>query len=84
MKKCEEFRKQHILDGELYFRFRDDIFLTTKKSKTEMNNILIELGKKDTNIGLTFETGQYMDYLDVRVQVEIPNFRTRIFRKLAA
>jgi hypothetical protein len=80
----KEFREQQEKDGELYFRFRDDIFLTTKKSKEEMNKFLIELGKKDKNIGLTFETGQFVDYLDVRVSIEVPNFRTKVFRKLAA
>lgn len=85
MRKWEKkFKEQQELDGELYFRFRDDIFLTTRKSKVEMDKILIELGKVDKNIGLTFETGQYVDYLDVRVSVDIPNFRTKIFRKLAA
>lgn len=85
MRKWEKhFREQQILEGELYFRFRDDIFITTKKSKIEMDRTLIELGKVDKNIGLTFETGQYVDYLDVRISIEKPNFRTKIFRKLAA
>lgn len=85
MRKWEEqFREQQIRDEEIYLRFRDDIFLTTRKSKIEMNRILEDLGKIDKNIGLTFETGQFVDYLDVRVSVETPNFRTKIFRKLAA
>ena len=49
-----------------------------------MNKILVDLGKLDKNIGLTFETGQFVDYLDVRISVETPNFRTKVFRKLAA
>ena len=48
-----------------------------------MNRYLSELGKKDKNIGLTFETGEHVDYLDVRVSVENSNFRTKVFRKLA-
>ena len=85
MRKWEKnFREKQQREGELYFRFRDDIFLTTKKSKIEMDKELIELGKIDKNIGLTFETGPHVDYLDVRVEVETPNFRTRIYRKLAA
>ena len=85
MRKWEkDFREQQILEGELYFRFRDDIFLTTQKSKNEMDKILVELGKKDKNIGLTFESGEYVDYLDVRISVEVPNFRTKVYRKLAA
>lgn len=87
MRKWEkEVKEQQDREGEIYLRFRDDIFLTTRKSQTEMNNFLIELGKKDKNIGLTFETGQHVDYLDVRVQVEKENrnFRTTVFRKLAA
>jgi len=85
MRKWErQFKVAQELEGELYFRFRDDIFLTTRKSKVEMNKYLVELGKVDKNIGLTFETGQFVDYLDVRVSVEVPNFRTKVFRKLAA
>ena len=85
MRKWEkDFREQQEREGELYLRFRDDIFLTSKKSKVEIEQILVDLGKKDKNIGLTFEAGQYVDYLDVRVQVEIPNFRTKVYRKLAA
>lgn len=85
MKKWEkQFREQQISEGELYFRFRDDIFLTTRKNRLEMNKVLEQLGKIDKNIGLTYETGKYVDYLDVRIEVETPNFRTKIFRKLAA
>lgn len=85
MRKWErEVREQQEREGELYLRFRDDIFLTTRKEKEEMNKYLIELGKKDKNIGLTFETGEHVDYLDVRASVEIPNFRTKVYRKLAA
>ena len=79
-----QFKEQQEREGELYFRFRDDIFLTTRKNKEEMNKTLIELGKTDKNIGLTFETGEHVDYLDVRVAVETPIFRTKVFRKLAA
>ena len=49
-----------------------------------MDKILIELGKVDKNIGLTFETGKHVDYLDVRIEVETPNFRSKAIRKLAA
>ena len=85
MRKWEkDFREQQISEGELYFRFRDDILLTTRKTRDEMTEILKKLGKKDKNIGLTFETGPYVDYLDIRVQVEVPNFRTKVYRKLAA
>jgi len=85
MRKWEkQFKVDQEREGELYFRFRDDIFLTTKKSKVEIERILSDLGKKDKNIGLTFETGPHVDYLDIRVQVEVPNFRTKVYRKLAA
>ena len=79
-----EFKEQQEREGEMYLRFRDDIFLTTRKSKVEMDQILNELGKKDKNIGLTFENSKHVDYLDVRVEVENRNFRTKVFRKLAA
>jgi hypothetical protein len=79
-----QIKEQQSKEGELYFRFRDDIFLTTRKSKTEMDKVLTDLGKVDKNIGLTFETGPYVDYLDVRIAVEAPIFRTKVYRKLAA
>ena len=79
-----QFKEQQDKEGELYFRFRDDIFLTTRKTKEEMNRTLMELGKVDKNIGLTFETGEHVDYLDVRVAVETQSYRTKVFRKLAA
>lgn len=46
-----------------------------------MDRTLVELGKIDKNIGLTFETDLYVDYLDVRVSVDLPNLRTKVFRK---
>jgi hypothetical protein len=76
--------EQQEKEKELYRRFRDDVFLTTQKTIEEMNNILIDLGKKDPNIQLTFETGQSIDYLDIKISVEIPSFRTKVYRKLAA
>jgi Reverse transcriptase (RNA-dependent DNA polymerase) len=85
MRKWEkEVKEKQDKEGEIYLRFRDDIFLTTRKNKEEIEKYLTELGKKDKNIGLTFETGEHVDYLDVRVKVEIPNFRTKVYRKLAA
>jgi hypothetical protein len=85
MRKWErQIKEQQDREGELYFRFRDDIFLTTRKNKDEMDKALVELGKVDKNIGLTFETGQYVDYLDIRIAVEAPSFRTKVYRKLAA
>ena len=48
MRKWEtEIKEQQEREGEIYLRFRDDIFLTTRKSKEEMNLYLTELGKKD-------------------------------------
>ncbi len=58
-----------------------------KKKKTyieKMNNILIDLGKKDPNIQISFEKGRSIYYLDIRIRVEIPNFRIKVYRKLAA
>jgi len=69
---------------ELYFRFRDDIFFTTRMLPEQIETILTELGKKDPNIGITWEGGKKVDYLDVTTTVVIPNFKTTVFRKLAA
>jgi hypothetical protein len=49
-----------------------------------MEAILIELNKKDDNIKITWEGGKTVDYLDVITTIETPNFRTTVFRKLAA
>jgi len=75
-----EQHRQH----ELYFRFRDDIFVTTKQTPEQIEKIFQELNKKDLNIGITWEGGKPIEYLDVKATVEIPNFRTTVFRKLAA
>jgi hypothetical protein len=44
----------------------------------------MELSKVDKNIGLHFETGRYVHYLDMRISVESLKFRTKLFRKLVA
>jgi len=69
---------------ELYFRFRDDVFLTTNLPKEEIENKLRDLNKSDPNIEIKWEGGKSANYLDVIVTVEIPKFRTKMFRKLAA
>ena len=85
VRKWEEtFVLQQHQQGELYFRFRDDIFLTTRLAPEQMEQVLLELNRKDPNIKITWEGGKTVDYLDVTTTVEIPNFRTTVFRKLAA
>jgi len=69
---------------ELYFRFRDDIFFSTKRPSEEIEKSLHDLNKKDHNISITWEGGKTIEYLDVKAVIEIPNFRTTVFRKLAA
>ncbi|CAF1946963.1 unnamed protein product [Rotaria magnacalcarata] len=79
-----QFSHEQHRQRELYFRFRDDIFFTTKQSPERIEEILQELNKKDPNIGITWEGGKTMEYLDVKATIESPNFRTTVFRKLAA
>lgn len=79
-----EFIQQQEKQGELYLRFRDDVFLTTKLPQEQIEQNLSELNKKDPNITITWEGGKTVDYLDVTATIEIPSFRTRVFRKLAA
>ena len=43
--------EQQKTEGELYFRFRDDIFMTTRKSKHEMDTFLTEC--RETFISLS-------------------------------
>lgn len=76
----QEQHKQH----ELYFRFRDDIFFTSKRSPEQIEKNLEELNKKDPNISITWTSGKAIEYLDVKVSIEDPHFRTTVFRKLAA
>jgi hypothetical protein len=78
------FVEQQHKQGELYFRFRDDIFITTRLPSEKTQAILTELNTKDTNIKITWEGGKTVDYLDVTTTIEIPNFKTTVFRKLAA
>jgi len=78
------FVKQQQEQHELYFRFRDDVFLTTKLPVEKIEMFFEELNKSDPNIGITKEGGKSVDYLDVTVTIDIPNFKTIVFRKLAA
>ena len=78
------FAEQQHQRGELYFRFRDDIFFATRLPLQQIETILGELNEKDPNIDITWEGGKSVEYLDVKITVEIPNFRTTVFRKLAA
>ena len=85
VRKWEEtFAQQQHQQNELYFRFRDDVFITTRLSSERIEQILSELNKKDPNISITWEGGKAVDYLDVTTNIEVPNFRTTVFRKLAA
>jgi len=77
-------QQQQQQQNELYFRYRDDIFITTKLLPPQMEKILEEMNKLDPNITISWETGKTVDYLDVTTTIDIPNFRTTIFRKLAA
>ncbi|CAF4691837.1 unnamed protein product, partial [Rotaria sp. Silwood2] len=76
--------QQQQKQQELYFRFRDDVFLTAKLSSEKMNNILEELNRSDPNISIQWEGGESVDYLDITITIDIPNFKTTIYRKLAA
>jgi hypothetical protein len=78
------FVEQQRQQNELYFRFREDIFLTTKLLPEQIEIKLTEFGKKDPNLAITWEGGNKVNYLDISVTVKIPNFRTTVYRKLAA
>ncbi|CAF3467869.1 unnamed protein product [Rotaria socialis] len=85
VKKWEsKFVEQQKQQEQLYFRFRDDVFFTTTLPPQQIERNLTELNEKDHNIKITWESGRKIDYLDVTVNIEIPNFRTTVFRKLAA
>jgi hypothetical protein len=76
----QQQQQQH----ELYFRFRDDVFLTTKLPSEKIEKVFEEINKSDPNISITWEGGKSVDYLDVTATIDIPNFKTVVFRKLAA
>ena len=69
---------------ELYFRFRDDVFLTTKLSAKQMESIFEELNRSDPNLKIQWEGGKSVDYLDVTIAIDIPTFKTTVYRKPAA
>ncbi|CAF4113515.1 unnamed protein product [Rotaria magnacalcarata] len=79
-----DFLQEQKQQKELYFRFRDDVFITTKLTSEQIERRLTELNAKDPNIKITWEGGKAVDYLDVTTTIEIPNFKTTVFRKLAA
>ncbi|CAF4000753.1 unnamed protein product [Rotaria magnacalcarata] len=79
-----EFVQQQQQHGELYLRFRDDVFLTTRLPQERIEKILSEINKKDPNLTIKLEGGKTVDLLDVITTIEIPNFRAKVFRKLAA
>ena len=79
-----DFVKEQQRQDELYFRFRDDVFFTIALPHERIEQILSELNNKDPNLSITWEGGKTVDYLDVTIITEIPNFRTRVFRKLPA
>ena len=85
VKKWESNFVQHQQqEDEMYYRFRDDVFFTTKRSSEQIEQRLIELNEKDKNISITWQGGTAIDYLDVTINIEIPNFKTTVFRKLVA
>ncbi|CAF3770084.1 unnamed protein product [Rotaria socialis] len=79
-----DFLQEQKQQKELYFRFRDDVFIITKLTSEQIERRLTELNEKDPNIKITWEGGKAVDYLDVTTTIEIPNFKTTVFRKLAA
>ncbi|CAF4795774.1 unnamed protein product [Rotaria magnacalcarata] len=57
-----EFVQQQQQHGELYLRFRDDVFLTTRLPQERIENFLLEINKKDPNLTITWEGGKTVDY----------------------
>jgi hypothetical protein len=58
--------------------------LRLKLSSEKIEEILEQINKSDPNIGIMWEGGKSVDYLDVTVTIDIPSFKTTVFRKLAA
>ncbi len=80
VRKCENsFVQQQKQQYELYFRFRDDVFFTTKLTSDKIEKILDEINKSDPNITINWEGGKSVDYLDVTVTIDNPNFRAKIY-----
>jgi hypothetical protein len=79
-----DFVQKQQQENELYFRFRDDVFITTRLMPQQIESRLSELNQKDSNLKITWEGGKKVDYLDVTTEIETPNFKTTVFRKLAA
>ena len=75
------FVEQQHQQNEVYCRFRDDVFFTTKLPPEKIEKTLTELDKKDPHIRITWTSGQSVNYLDVTATIEITNFRMTLFRK---
>ncbi len=67
-----------------YFLFRDDVFFTTKLTSEKIEKIFDQINKSDPNITINWEGEKSFDYIDATGTIDNPNFRTTIYRKLAA
>ncbi|CAF4541579.1 unnamed protein product [Didymodactylos carnosus] len=75
---------QQTAEKQLYVRFRDDIFLTSRLSILDLEKHLKSYNEQDRHIKLTYEIDKTVNYLDVTVHIQCPVARTTVYHKPAA
>ncbi|CAF1165782.1 unnamed protein product [Didymodactylos carnosus] len=80
----KDFLAQQTAEDQLYLRFRDDIFITSRLRTEKLEERLKFYNEKDPHIKLAYEIGKTANYLDVTISVRCPTARTIVYRKPAA
>lgn len=67
-----------------FFRYIDDILLTSNESVDKIEQLLEHAGNKDVNIKINYQIGRSVDFLDVSITNEDGRLRTKVYHKPAA
>ncbi|CAF1364975.1 unnamed protein product [Rotaria sordida] len=70
--------------NELYRRYIDDIFMTTKESIEDIKVLLDQENQKDPNIRINYSVHKSVEFLDVYIENIQGHLKTSVFRKPAA
>ena len=66
------------------FRYIDDVFMTTNLSLDEINRLLDSASNKDENISISRSIGPTVEFLDVCIDNNQGQLKTKVFHKPAA
>lgn len=67
-----------------YYRYIDDIFLTSNESLSELNQMLDEANGRHPNIKLTRQIGTSLPFLDLQLENQNGILATSVYHKTAA